>query len=108
MTIAIRASNTATPQEILTWIDTGFNGDLLLPRQQIDNLRLSQSGTVKAILADGSGVVLNTYSCEIDWFARRRYLEVVANDGGYPLLGVGLLLDHDLHISYQSGEVTIE
>jgi hypothetical protein len=39
---------------------------------------------------------------------RRRDLEVIANDGEYPLLGVGLLLGHDLHISYRSGNITIE
>jgi hypothetical protein len=42
--------------EIQVWIDTGFNGDLVLPQQQIDALGLPKSGTVKAILADGSEV----------------------------------------------------
>ena len=90
------------------WIDTGFNGELVLPRQQIDKLALPHSGTVKAILADGSEVALKTYACLIDWFGEERYLEVVANDGEYPLLGVGLLVGHDLRISYRSGEITIE
>ena len=31
----------------------------------------------------------------------------IANEGEYPLLGVGLLADRDLHISYRSGEVNI-
>lgn len=42
------------PCEIKVWIDTGFNGELVLPQQQIDALNLTQSSTVKAILADGS------------------------------------------------------
>ncbi len=90
------------------WIDTGFNGDLVLPQEEISNLGLPQSGTVKAILADGSEVALQRYICLIDWFGNERDLEVVANDGEYPLLGVGLLVGHDLHISYRSGEITIE
>jgi clan AA aspartic protease len=90
------------------WIDTGFNGDLVLPQKQIDELALHPSGTVKAILADGSEVALMTYSCEIEWFGARRHLEVVANDGEFPLLGTGLLLRHDLHISYRSSDLTIE
>lgn len=65
-------------------------------------------GTVKAILADGSEVTLKRYVCLIDWFGEERDLEVVANEGEYPLLGVGLLLDHDLRISYRSAEITIE
>lgn len=66
------------------------------------------TGTVKAILADGSEVALQRYACLIDWFGDLRDLEVVANDGEYPLLGVALLMGYDLHISYRSGNVTIE
>ena len=84
------------------------NGDLVLPQRQIDDLALPQSGTVKAILADGSEVALRTYGCLIDWFGKQRHLEVIANEGEYPLLGVGLLLGHDLRISYRSGKITIE
>jgi len=107
-TISVRPSNAATAHEIQVWIDTGFTGDLVLPQQHIDGLALPQSGTVKAILADGSQVALKTYTCLIDWFREERHLEVVANEGEYPLLGVGLLLGLDLRISYRSGEITIE
>lgn len=106
--VAVRPLQAAAAREIEVWIDTGFNGDLVLPQSQIDDVALRQSGTVKATLADGSEVVLNTYTCRIDWFGVQRHLEVVANAGDYPLLGVGLLLDHDLHISYRAGELTIE
>jgi predicted aspartyl protease len=81
---------------------------LVLPQQQIEDLTLPESGTVKAILADGSEVTLKRYVCLIDWFGEERDLEVVANEGEYPLLGVGLLLGHDLRISYRSGEIAIE
>jgi clan AA aspartic protease len=107
VTVTVRPSDLAAPREVQVWIDTGFNGDLVLPQQHIDRLALVRSGTVKAILADGSEVVLTTYACRIDWFGEQRHLEVVANEGEYPLLGVGLLLDHDLHISYRSGRISI-
>jgi clan AA aspartic protease len=107
VSVSIRASAVAAAHEIPVWIDTGFNGDLVLPQQQIERLTLPQSGTVKAILADGSEVTLKRYVCLIDWFGEERDLEVVANEGEYPLLGVGLLLGHDLRISYRSGEITI-
>lgn len=108
VTVSIRPSDAAVAREVEAWIDTGFNGDLVLAQQQIEDLALPPSGTVKAILADGSETVLKRYSCLIDWFDERRYLEVVANDGDSPLLGVGLLPERDLHISYRLGEVTIE
>ena len=96
------------PHAIQVWIDTGFNGDLVLPQHLIDDLSLRPSGTLKALLADGSEVALRRYTCIVDWFGETRELEVVGNDGEYPLLGVGLLVGRDLHISYQSGAVTIE
>ncbi len=106
--VSVRPSGTAPAHDIEVWIDTGFNGELVLPQQQIDDLALLHSGTVKAILADGSEVALKTYACLIDWFGEERSLEVVANDGEQPLLGVGLLAGHDLHISYRSGEIRID
>ena len=106
--VSLRPSSVADARDVQAWIDTGFNGDLVLPQQQIDDLKLPASGTVRAVLADGSEVTLQRYLCQIDWFGERRELEVVANDGEYPLLGVGLLLGLDLHISYRSGEITID
>jgi len=108
VTVSIRAAESSDGQEVAVWIDTGFNGDLVLPQSRIDELELRASGTVRAILADGSDVVLQRYCCVVDWFGELRDLEVVANDGEYPLLGVGLLLGHELHIDYRAGTVTIE
>jgi clan AA aspartic protease len=95
-------------REVEAWIDTGFTGDLVLPQEQIETLGLEQSGTVKAILADGSEAALMTYACELEWFGERRHLEVVANHGEFPLLGTGLLLGHQLRISYRTSELAIE
>lgn len=106
--ISVRPPDAHSHHQIDVWIDTGFNGDLVLPKQQIDDLALPQSGTVKAILADGSEIALKRYVCLIEWFGELRELEVVANDGEFPLLGVGLLAGYDLHISYRTGDIKIE
>jgi len=106
--VSIRATEAAKPHDVQAWIDTGFNGDLVLPQQQVDNFRLRESGTVKAVLADGSEISVQRYVCLIDWFGERRELEVIANSGEYPLLGVGLLMGFDLRINYRSGEIMIE
>jgi clan AA aspartic protease len=102
--IAIRPSDVAEFHDIEAWIDAGFNGDLVLPQRRIDELLLPQSGTVRAILADGLEYVMNAYSCQIIWFGAKRSLEVVGNDGEYPLLGVGLLRGHDLLPMASTGE----
>lgn len=58
VTVSLRASDVAVTHEVQAWIDTGFNGDLVLTQQQIDDLGLPESGTVKAILADGSEIIV--------------------------------------------------
>jgi clan AA aspartic protease len=108
ISVSIRASTTATDYALDVWIDTGFTGDIVVPQRLINDLKLPPSATVKAVLADGSEVTLLTHTCSIDWFGSNQQLEVIANDGEYPLLGVGLLLGRDLHISYRSGEITID
>jgi predicted aspartyl protease len=61
--IAVLSSNRAATRVIHAWIDTGFTGELVLSKAQIDDLALRHSGTVKAILADGSEVAMKTYAC---------------------------------------------
>jgi clan AA aspartic protease len=90
------------------WIDTGFTGDLVLPDRVIQELSLPLSGTVGAVLADGSQVAMRTYSCLIEWFDGWQHLEVVASEADYPLLGVGLLLGHKLIIDYSAKSVTLD
>lgn len=105
--ISLKASAQSLPTDLEVWIDTGFTGDLVLSQASIFSLELPQSGTVGAELGDGSSIVMNTYTCLIDWFGQEKQIEVVANDGQYPLLGVGLLRDHTLTVDYFSQIVAI-
>lgn len=103
----LRSGSSHPFRTISVWIDTGFTGDLVLPQKTIDELGLNPSGTVDGILADGSQTVLTTYHCEIDWFGRIRNLEVIANSGTTPLLGVGLLLAKELIVDYTNLLLTL-
>jgi len=107
VTVAVGSDDQATRHPVEVWIDTGFNGDLVLSNQLIENLKLKQSGTIKAVLADGSATALERYVCVVDWLGERRELEVVANEGEYPLLGVGLLVGCHLSISYKTCEIAV-
>ena len=98
--IELNHSSNSLDATIDPWVDTGFTGELMLPQSQIDSLNLANSGSVDAILADGSPVKLNTYHCEFEWFGKTEQIEVIANQGDHPLLGVGLLLGLDLRINY--------
>lgn len=107
--VRVRLRNpTATMEtELDAWIDTGFTGELVLPQHNVNSLGLPLGPSVMARLADGSDMQLDTYTCLIEWFDEWRRIEVVANDGQYPLLGVGLLLDRDLHIDYRAKTIIV-
>ena len=87
VTVAIRGPSVTNDRSIDAWIDTGFTGELVLPQKLINDLALPQSGTVKAIRADGSEVTLLSHTCLVGWLDQVRQLDVVANNGEYPLLG---------------------
>jgi clan AA aspartic protease len=106
--IEVSTNPTSSALAIEVWVDTGFTGELVLPLHMIELLGLAHSGSVDAILADGSQVELSTYTCFVDWLGEQRRLEVVANEGEYPLLGVGLLLGLELRVNYHTLEMTLE
>lgn len=105
--VAIVADRYPLGAAIEVWIDTGFTGDVVLPLPVITELGLTQSGSVDAVLADGSQIELATYSCRIRWFDEERHLEVIANDGEVPLVGVGLLWGNQLSIDYVNHTVSL-
>lgn len=93
---------------IMTWIDTAFDGHLVFPRKLIDELQLDSLVETEAILADGSKVVLETFVCVIDWFGERKALQVIANEGRFPLLGTGLLEGRVLHVDYVHRNLSLD
>ena len=106
--VEVSSQATSSPASVEVWIDTGFTGDLVLSKTVIEKLSLTRSGSVDAILADGSQIALDTYTCYVNWFGSQRRLEVVANDGDCPLLGVGMLLDLELRVNYQNRELVLK
>jgi clan AA aspartic protease len=107
LSITVRNPTSGATARWDAWIDTGFTGDLVVPRALLIALGLQPTSTATGILADGSQVVLDRYSCLVDWFGQQRPAEVIANDGAYPLLGVGLLNTHTLTIEYLASSLTL-
>ena len=107
LAIEIRHATAQANQSLNVWIDTGFTGDLVIPKVLIQRLGLAKSGSLDAMLADGSTTVLDTYSCRINWLGQDRPLEVIANDGQFPLLGVGLLLGQELRVNYSTQSLSL-
>ncbi len=73
------------------WVDTAFNGALVIPREKVVELRLVKGSTAEAILADGQLVEMETFACFFDWFGNSYERQIAASEGEYPLLGTMLL-----------------
>lgn len=93
---------------ITAWIDTAFDGHLVFSRQLIRELALNELAETEATLADGSTVALETFLCFVEWFGKRMPLQVVANEGRFPLLGTSLLEKRVLHIDYVKKTLTLD
>jgi clan AA aspartic protease len=107
--LRLRVKNPVSAVEAVldAWIDTGFTGELVVPQSQVVSLGLPLGPAVLAELADGTQVQLDTYTCLVDWFGVWKRVEVVANQGQFPLLGVGMLLGHELHIDYRANTLSV-
>ena len=108
LSVDLRPSSGADAQTTEVWIDTGFTGELALPRDLIHAWSLPAGGLVRAILADGSQTMAITYLAHVDWFGDNRPVEVVAIGGPVPLLGVLLLLGCCLKVDYAAMNLSIE
>ena len=103
------AATKGAPKTLLrVWIDTAFNGGLVIPRATISQMGLKQGSTAEAILADGRPVDLETFTCYLDWFGDTYRTQVVANDGQFPLLGTVLLVGRKLTIDYDAKTVALD
>jgi clan AA aspartic protease len=105
--VPVSASRDNNRMDIVVWIDTAFNGGLVIPRKQIAELGLVKESSAEAILADGHSVELETFACFLDWFGNSYETQIVANAGEYPLLGTMLLDGHRLDIDYAAKTVEI-
>ena len=88
-------------------MDTAFSGDLVLPRSSILALELPVGATARAVLADGSEIDIETFTCLLQWFGTWQAIEVIANEGQLPLIGVGLLKGHLLSVDYRTGTLVL-
>ena len=95
-------------EDVMAWIDTAFDGHLVFSTRLIRRLGLDSLVETEAILADGSKVALETFICFVDWFGQRFPVQVIANEGMFPLLGTELLANRELSISYVNRELRLD
>jgi clan AA aspartic protease len=85
-------------------IDTGFSGVLTLPPALISALNLPHRSQVGIQLGDGTIRRFDTYDVEVEWDGV--WLNAAATEiDATPLLGVGILSDHQVFIEFVRGGV---
>jgi clan AA aspartic protease len=88
-------------------VDTGFTGDLTLPRAAAVALNLSYVRDIPASLANDESVSLSVFEATIVWDGEERSVGVIAT-GKRPLLGTALLDDLELVVQFrENGLVTV-
>jgi predicted aspartyl protease len=69
--IRIASTNGQNVCDLWAWVDTAFNGSLVVPGSAQETLDLIVESTAEAILADWTKVQLETFGCQIEWFGTR-------------------------------------
>jgi clan AA aspartic protease len=88
-------------------IDTGFTGDLTLPKNAIDELGFTLRGLQRIVLGDGSIQYFEMFVGVVIWDGQMREVEINAAETD-SLVGMGLLEDYKLEIEGRpNGEVKI-
>jgi clan AA aspartic protease len=105
--IVLKHPSAGTSEELEAWIDTAFTNSLMLPPAIAVRFGLASDISVLAKLADGSEKRMPTLDCLIDWFGEWKKVMVISSDVKLPLLGVGLLEDHELTINYRTLAVSL-
>ena len=107
VTVEIANSNGVfEPLEVI--MDTGFNGDLALPRDVILDLGLAYRGQITWTLATGQEATMANYDGVLSWHGRPREVGVVETESE-SLLGMALLIGSKFTVDARiGGEVVIE
>lgn len=106
--LSIQNSPGSDVVRLVVWIDTAFDGELVVSLDDIQSMQLTQAAAISATLADGTVVILETYDCFVEWFGKWRSVQVIANEGDWALLGTALLRDRQLIIDYRAKSVVLE
>jgi clan AA aspartic protease len=88
-------------------VDTGFNGELVLPHKLIRRLKWPLKGQVRVELADGSLVRTDVYEGRLLWFGQERVVTVYATASEDGLLGTQMLMGCTLFLDPDENKVIL-
>lgn len=108
-TISLTICETSSPErKIVAVVDTGFDGFLTLPPAVVSDLNLAWRMCGRAMLADGSEILVDIFETTVIWNGSPCRIVVDSSDT-VPLIGMALLKGYELTIQvFDGGTVTIE
>ena len=95
-------------REWIAVVDTGFNGDLELPRSLKDVIDAESIGDSRSELAGGQWVVEEWFETMIEFDGRSEAAVVTFVESDEVLIGARLLREHHLEINFPAGTVRLE
>lgn len=104
----VRIELTGNSAPLTALVDTGFNGELMLPERVVDETGLAQMGTAECMTASGDVVSVGVYTGSIRWIDRDVKARILATRGETVLLGMGLLKNCRMTMELSSEVLTIE
>ncbi len=100
-------SNDDKEFDLATMVDTGYNGDIILPERLIDEMRLEYSGASWGELANGDVSEMKIFRGRLKWFDADKEISIGATRSDVALMGTLLLVDCDLNVNFADGLVRI-
>lgn len=88
-------------------VDTGFNGELMLKKNKIEELSLPFIGDDEYMTASGHIVPTTVHIGFIKWFGRTRKIAVLATSGKANLIGLELLHFYRLELARSQNRLLI-
>jgi len=88
-------------------LDTGFNGELMIPQKIIDELHLEQIGISDYVTASGEAEETKVYKCTIDFFGGKKEIAVLGTQAPFALAGMELFHECEILIERHKNRVEI-
>ena len=89
-------------RKVAALLDTGFNGSLALPLDVIETLDLEQTGHEQYMTASGGIYLTGVYEAVVIFGEQRMTIDEIV-EAAEPLIGVGLVWNRKVCLSYHSG-----
>lgn len=88
-------------------VDTGFNGEIMLPESMVKKLSLKQIGISDYTTASGDAQVTKVYMAEIKLFEGGKEVAILSTSADFSLAGMELFHDYKIVIERNKNFVEI-